>query len=139
MTDSSMLGESGLRTLASAHASYRPGGYHTGSAWPFDGVLTARGLEKHGFVQESMLVQARIKKAIESCGDTQSSFVVIGQIMISLIVLFRMYNLKMRAEYVRIQIELHNHLKSFKGGPLPLTPGLAIGPKSGIGKKMING
>ena len=74
MTDSSMLGESGLRTLSSAHASYRPGGYHTGSAWPFDGVLTARGLEKQGFVRESMLVQARIKKAIESCGGYPEFF-----------------------------------------------------------------
>jgi glycogen debranching enzyme len=74
MTDSSMLGESGLRTLSSAHASYRPGGYHTGSAWPFDGVLTARGLEKQGFIQESLLVQARIKKAIESCGGYPEFF-----------------------------------------------------------------
>ena len=74
MTDCSMLGESGLRTLSSAHASYRPGGYHTGSAWPFDGVLTARGLEKQGFIQESLLVQARIKKAIESCGGYPEFF-----------------------------------------------------------------
>jgi len=68
MTDSSMLGESGLRTLSNSHVSYRPGGYHTGSAWPIDGVLTARGLLKHGFTQESALVQARIKNAIESSG-----------------------------------------------------------------------
>jgi len=74
MTDSSMLGDSGLRTLSSAHASYRPGGYHTGSAWPFDGVLTARGLEKQGFIQESNLVQAKIKKAIESCGGYPEFF-----------------------------------------------------------------
>ena len=74
MTDSSMLGESGLRTLSRAHSSYRPGGYHTGSAWPIDGVLTARGLEKQGFTQESMLVQARIKKAIESCGGYPEFF-----------------------------------------------------------------
>ena len=74
MTDSSMLGQSGLRTLSNAHASYRPGGYHTGSAWPFDGVLTARGLLKQGFTQESVLIQARIKKAIESCGGYPEFF-----------------------------------------------------------------
>jgi glycogen debranching enzyme len=68
MTDSSMLGESGLRTLSNSHVSYRPGGYHTGSAWPIDGVLTARGLLKQGFTKESALVQARIKNAIESSG-----------------------------------------------------------------------
>ncbi|MFZ4108640.1 MAG: amylo-alpha-1,6-glucosidase [Candidatus Planktophila sp.] len=74
MTDSSMLGDSGLRTLARTHVSYRPGGYHTGSAWPFDGVLTARGLLKHGFIKESQQVQARIKNAIESSGGYPEFF-----------------------------------------------------------------
>jgi glycogen debranching enzyme len=74
MTDSSMLGESGLRTLSSAHASYRPGGYHTGSAWAFDGVLTARGLLNQGFTKESKLVQSKIKNAIESCGGYPEFF-----------------------------------------------------------------
>jgi hypothetical protein len=40
--------------------------------------------------------------------------------------LFRMYNSKMRLEFVRAQIELHNHLKSFKGGQLLPTPGYLI-------------
>jgi glycogen debranching enzyme len=74
MTDSSMLGDSGLRTLSNAHSSYRPGGYHTGSAWPFDGVLTARGLLKQGFTEESLLVQSKIKRAIESCGGYPEFF-----------------------------------------------------------------
>jgi glycogen debranching enzyme len=74
MTDESMLGESGLRTLSSAHHSYRPGGYHTGSSWPFDGVLTARGLLKNGFTRESKMVQAKIKNAIESCGGYPEFF-----------------------------------------------------------------
>jgi glycogen debranching enzyme len=74
MTDESMLGESGLRTLSSAHHSYRPGGYHTGSSWPFDGVLTARGLLKNGFTRESKIVQAKIKHAIESCGGYPEFF-----------------------------------------------------------------
>ena len=74
MTDSSMLGDSGLRTLSNSHVSYRPGGYHTGSAWPVDGVLTARGLLKQGFTEESLLVQSKIKKAIESCGGYPEFF-----------------------------------------------------------------
>jgi glycogen debranching enzyme len=74
MTDSLMLGDSGLRTLSNSHVSYRPGGYHTGSAWPFDGVLTARGLLKQGFTEESLLVQNKIKKAIESCGGYPEFF-----------------------------------------------------------------
>ena len=74
MTDSSMLGDSGLRTLSNEHVSYRPGGYHTGSAWPFDGVLVARGLAKHGFTKESILVQTKIKNAIESSGGYPEFF-----------------------------------------------------------------
>jgi glycogen debranching enzyme len=74
MTDSSMLGESGLRTLSSTHPSYRPGGYHTGSAWAFDGVLTARGLLNQGFTEESKLVQSKIINAIESCGGYPEFF-----------------------------------------------------------------
>ena len=74
MTDDSMLGESGLRTLSRAHHSYRPGGYHTGSSWPFDGVLTARGLLKNGFTKESQQVQEKIKKAIESSGGYPEFF-----------------------------------------------------------------
>jgi glycogen debranching enzyme len=74
VTDSSLLGESGLRTLSRAHVSYRPGGYHTGSAWPFDGALTARGLLKHGFTQESVLIQSKIKMAIESSGGYPEFF-----------------------------------------------------------------
>jgi glycogen debranching enzyme len=74
MTDDSMLGESGLRTLSRAHQSFRPGGYHTGSSWPFDGVLTARGLLKNGFTKESKKVQEKIKKAIESCGGYPEFF-----------------------------------------------------------------
>ena len=74
MTDSSMLGESGLRTLSNSHVSYRAGGYHSGSAWPVDGVLTARGLLKQGFTKESAHVQGRIKKAIESSGGYPEFF-----------------------------------------------------------------
>jgi glycogen debranching enzyme len=74
MTDSSMLGESGLRTLSKDHLSYRPGGYHTGSAWPFDGVLTARGLLKEGFSAESIQVQSKTIKAIESSGGYPEFF-----------------------------------------------------------------
>lgn len=74
MTDDCMLGESGLRTLSNAHPSYRAGGYHTGSAWPFDGVLTARGLLKQGFTRESVMIQEKIKKAIESAGGYPEFF-----------------------------------------------------------------
>ena len=72
--DPQLLGDSGLRTLSSNHPSYRPGGYHTGSAWPMDAVFTARGLTKHGFQKESLLLLSRTKKAIESIGGYPEFF-----------------------------------------------------------------
>ena len=74
VTDSTLLGESGLRTLSNSHISYRPGGYHTGSAWPFDGVLVARGLLKQGFDNESALIQRKTQVAIESSGGYPEFF-----------------------------------------------------------------
>lgn len=72
--DPQLLGDSGLRTLSSNHPSYRPGGYHTGSAWPMDAVFTARGLTKHGFQKESLLLLSKTKKAIESIGGYPEFF-----------------------------------------------------------------
>lgn len=74
VTDPQMLGENGLRTLSSNHPSYRPGGYHTGSAWPMDAVFTARGLAKHGFLEESHMLLSRTKRAIESIGGYPEFF-----------------------------------------------------------------
>jgi len=74
VTDPTLLGETGLRTLSKSHVSYRPGGYHTGSAWPMDGVFTARGLASHGFVRESTLIATKIKGAIESIGGYPEFF-----------------------------------------------------------------
>jgi glycogen debranching enzyme len=74
VTDPALLGEAGLRTLSTSHVSYRPGGYHTGSAWPMDGVFTARGLAAHGFVRESALIATRIRQAIESIGGYPEFF-----------------------------------------------------------------
>ena len=69
-----LLGDSGLRTLSSTHPKYRAGGYHTGSAWPMDGVFAARGLQKFGYQHEAMAIALRIKKAIESIGGYPEYF-----------------------------------------------------------------
>lgn len=74
LSDPQLLGDSGLRTLSSSHPSYRPGGYHTGSVWPMDAVFAARGLTKHGFQKESLLLLSRTKKAIESIGGYPEFF-----------------------------------------------------------------
>lgn len=74
ITDPGLLSQVGLRTLSSSHVSYRPGGYHTGSAWPMDGVFSARGLAAHGFRKESELIGTRIRRAIESIGGYPEYF-----------------------------------------------------------------
>lgn len=74
LTDPQLLGATGLRTLSANHPSYRPGGYHTGSAWPMDGVLASRGLNRHGFNTEAIELITRTKKAIESIGGYPEFF-----------------------------------------------------------------
>ena len=74
LCDRQLLGESGLRTLSADHPAYRPGGYHTGSAWPMDGVFAARGLAKFGFHREAMMLLSRTKTAIESIGGYPEFF-----------------------------------------------------------------
>lgn len=74
MTDPEMLGPAGLRTLSRNHPSYRPGGYHTGSAWPMDGILVGRGLLRHGFTQQASDVINASVSAIESIGGFPEYF-----------------------------------------------------------------
>lgn len=74
VTDSQLLGWAGLRTLSANHPSYRPCGYHTGSAWPMDGVLVGRGLSRHGFNREALLLLSNTKRAIESIGGYPEFF-----------------------------------------------------------------
>ena len=68
LTDPQLLGPAGLRTLSSAHPSYRPGGYHTGSAWPMDGIFAGRGLLRHGFLPQATALIGRTVAAIDSIG-----------------------------------------------------------------------
>ncbi len=74
LMDSGLLGATGLRTLSAKHISYRAGGYHTGSAWPMDGVFAARGLLRQGFKAEAREISTRIKNSIESIGGYPEFF-----------------------------------------------------------------
>ncbi len=74
LTGSDLLGETGLRTLSASHVSYRPGGYHTGSAWPMDGVFAARGLVRHGYRAEANLLAFRTQSSIEAFGGYPEFF-----------------------------------------------------------------
>ena len=74
LTGPGLLGETGLRTLSKDHPAYRPGGYHTGSAWPMDGVFSSRGLFRHGFDVEARMISQKVKGAIESFGGYPEFF-----------------------------------------------------------------
>lgn len=74
ITGDGLLGPTGLRTLSCHHVAYRGGGYHTGSAWPMDGVFAARGLLRQGFKNESREFSIRIKNSIESIGGYPEFF-----------------------------------------------------------------
>ena len=68
VTDPEILGPNGIRTLGKSNPRYRPGGYHTGSSWPFDASLIVRGLLRHGARTEASEVATRTVRAIESLG-----------------------------------------------------------------------
>lgn len=68
LTNPQLLGPAGLRTLSKEHPSYRPGGYHTGSAWPMDGIFAGRGLLRHGFRAQATALIGRTVSAIDSIG-----------------------------------------------------------------------
>ena len=74
VTGPGLLGETGLRTLSTEHPKYRAGGYHTGTAWPMDGVFAARGLKKFGYSAEAAAISLRIKHAIEAIGGYPEYF-----------------------------------------------------------------
>jgi glycogen debranching enzyme len=74
LMDPRLLGATGLRTLSAKHVSYRAGGYHTGSAWPMDGVFAARGLLHQGFPAEAREISTRIKSSIELIGGYPEFF-----------------------------------------------------------------
>ena len=68
VTDAEILGPNGIRTLGKSNPRYRPGGYHTGSSWPFDAALIVRGLLRHGASAEANEVATRTIRAIENVG-----------------------------------------------------------------------
>ena len=74
VTDAEILGPNGIRTLGKSNPRYRPGGYHTGSSWPFDAALIVRGLLRHGASAEANEVATRTIRAIENVGEYPELF-----------------------------------------------------------------
>jgi len=59
----------GVRTLSSANAGYNPISYHCGSVWPHDNAITAAGLMRYGFAEESHRVMRGQVEAAPWFGD----------------------------------------------------------------------
>lgn len=55
-----MLCRSGIRTLASDEARFRPGAYHNGSVWLWDTHHIAKGLRRSGYKAEADNIDTRI-------------------------------------------------------------------------------
>ncbi len=60
-----LLHHSGIRTLASDEAGFRPGGYHTGSVWLWDTARIADGLERHNYHHLAWNLRERIWHTVE--------------------------------------------------------------------------
>ena len=72
------------------------------------------------------MCKIKSKMQLNLAAGIPNSSVEIGQNKISSIVLYRMYNLRMKVAFVKVQIELLNHLKLFKAGLLLHTPGSLV-------------
>ena len=60
-----MLNISGIRTLANDEVRFRPGAYHNGSVWLWDTHHIAKGLRRHGHIQEARELDRRLLRVVE--------------------------------------------------------------------------
>jgi len=65
-----MQNVSGIRTLASDEARFKPGAYHNGSVWLWDTNYIAQGLERHGY----LLLADDIRKKVSNVVEATSMF-----------------------------------------------------------------
>jgi glycogen debranching enzyme len=61
-----LLAAGGIRTLARDEFRYRPGAYHNGSVWLWDTHHIAKGLRRHGYVDQANDLDDRILRVVES-------------------------------------------------------------------------
>jgi glycogen debranching enzyme len=66
MTSPELLNVSGIRTLASDEYRFRPGSYHNGSVWLWDTHHIAKGLRRHGFIDESDDLDRRLLNVVNA-------------------------------------------------------------------------
>lgn len=66
MLSPEMLNVSGIRTLASDEARFRPGAYHNGSVWLWDTHLIAKGMRRHGYTEAADDLDRRMLEVIDA-------------------------------------------------------------------------
>lgn len=65
MLSPEMLNTSGIRTLASDELRFRPGAYHNGSVWLWDTHHIARGLRRHGYLEQTYDIDRRMLNIVD--------------------------------------------------------------------------
>ena len=53
----------GIRTLSAEHKSFNPFNYQTGSVWPHDNGLIAKGMKRYGFNREICVIAEALTRA----------------------------------------------------------------------------
>ncbi len=79
-----MLTPYGLRTHSSSEPDFDPYGYHTGSVWPHDNWVFARGLLAHGFVEEAKRIAHSLLRAYRELGRMPELYAFDGGALVDL-------------------------------------------------------
>lgn len=64
-----MQSSNGLRTLSSREKRFKPGGYHTGSVWPWDNMWVALGYKRLGYEHLSRTTMRAVYERIMRTGE----------------------------------------------------------------------
>lgn len=65
MLSPKLLNVSGIRTLATDEARFRPGAYHCGSVWLWDTHHIAKGFRRHGFHEDADELDRRLLNVVD--------------------------------------------------------------------------
>lgn len=65
LASSELCAAGGIRTLASDEVRYRPGAYHNGSVWLWDTHHIAKGLRRHGYIDQANELDDKILRVVE--------------------------------------------------------------------------
>jgi glycogen debranching enzyme len=68
VSESTMLGAAGIRTMDTREVRFWEGGYHTGSSWLWDSMIIAQGLRHHGYQAAADDLERRVWSVCQRTG-----------------------------------------------------------------------